>query len=501
MRDELTGIILRFALLAGLLSSSLSCVRNELVADFVPAIVDGDFADWNGSLALFTDETGDGSIEGIDLGRLWIGEDGKHLLFRLEVGRETIWQNGPFRPAGNDLRLYLDSDSSIKTGQVIGGIGADLEIQFGGKRALVWATSGPREVSLNSLGLRVAPTHSGDAFEISLPLELLSLIDGSEVESREDRISFFFQDSPGGDRLPDRGALTCRLLYRPADAVTAIDIDRQNEMDVRVLSHNVLRTGLALQPEPYQRYLKALQPDIINFQEVWDWNEADALRFLRSTLGLSEADKWFAAKVDDCLTLSRWPILERSQVDGNLIVLIDLPDNVSERNLVVFNAHTPCCGNDPGRDLEHDHMAATWRGLLEGKGPFPIDTGNPLVLTGDLNMVGFRRQLETLRDGRIIDSNTFGPDFSPGRREGPLVSAPLRHTHSRDIYTWRNDQEDFLPGKLDYILFTSDSARLKRNFTLYTPEVPASTLKDWGLGRNDSLCSDHLVLVADFEFR
>jgi endonuclease/exonuclease/phosphatase family metal-dependent hydrolase len=140
--------------------------------------------------------------------------------------------------------------------------------------------------------------------------------------------------------------------------------------------------------------------------------------------------------------------------------------------------------------------------MLNGKGPILIDRDDAVIMCGDFNMVGYRRQLDSLRDGDIFDNESFGPDFAPGRNAGSLVSAPLRHTHSRLTYTWRQDRSNYAPGKLDYILFSSDAAQLKRNFALWTPDMPEDVLKKHGLMPGDSpAASDHLPLVADFDFR
>jgi hypothetical protein len=54
---------------------------------------------------------------------------------------------------------------------------------------------------------------------------------------------------------------------------------------------------------------------------------------------------------------------------------------------------------------------------------------------------------------------------------------------------------------LDYILFSNDVATLKRNFALYTPEVPSDVLNTYGMLSQDSLdASDHLVIITDLEF-
>jgi hypothetical protein len=116
-------------------------------------------------------------------------------------------------------------------------------------------------------------------------------------------------------------------------------------------------------------------------------------------------------------------------------------------------------------------------------------------------MVGFVRQLSSIRDGDIYGNEVFGPDFRPDEQRGSLRVAPLHHTHSRAVYSWRNDAERYPPGRLDYILYGAGRATLKNNFTLYTPDMPQDVLEGYDLRSVDSLVSDHLVLVADFEFR
>ncbi len=197
-------------------------------------------------------------------------------------------------------------------------------------------------------------------------------------------------------------------------------------------------------------------------------------------------------------------ILQSAAVDGNLVCLIDLPDGSGSEplpNLVLFNCHTPCCDNESGRDSEHDHIAATWRDLLAGTGPFTIRSNDAVVMVGDFNMVGYRRQLTVLLDGDIIDNDTNGPDFSPGRAHGSLINAPLRHTHTRSNFTWWSSlSSTYTPGKLDYTIFSDDVATLRRNFVLYTPEVPADVLTAYNLLATDSEAADHLACIADLDF-
>lgn len=121
-------------------------------------------------------------------------------------------------------------------------------------------------------------------------------------------------------------------------------------------------------------------------------------------------------------------------------------------------------------------------------------------MVGDFNMVGYVRQLETLRDGTFINEATYGPNFSPARERGSLTSAPLRHTHTREAFTWQNPNGSFAPGKLDFILVGEDAATLKKSYCLYTRDIPNDVLTEYGLYSSDSVASDHVPAIADLEF-
>ena len=69
------------------LAASPACPESRAI------LMDGSFADWRGLDPIVEDASGDGAAGGIDLGRLWLADDGEALYLRLEMGRETILQN------------------------------------------------------------------------------------------------------------------------------------------------------------------------------------------------------------------------------------------------------------------------------------------------------------------------------------------------------------------------------------------------------------------------
>ena len=456
--------------------------------------VDGFFREWRGVGVAAADPSGDGRAGGLDLRRLWLVNEADTLYLRLNVGRETLLQNPISGVLGNQLRLYVDTDASALTGKQVGSLGVEVEVRFGERRVVLYeATGEARALTPGQAGIRSLPTHSAAVFEIRVPLRT------SEVP--ETIRLFLREEVPGGDRMPGRGTIRYEPSPETVEPPTPIRLDRRDPQHMRFLSLNVEDSLIARRKALYQRYLQAIGPDVLNFNSLTLWDAEQTRRYVTEVLDHPDNGTWWAAGVADCVTVSAYPILAQAAVDGNLLLYVDLPDERASHDLVLFNVHLPCCANEAGRDRESDNLARTWRDLLAGVGPFPIDADDVVIFAGDFNYVGLRRQVEAVRDGLFIDPS-LGPDFAPGRLEGSLVSAPLRHSHVRSITTWRFNSSPFAPGKLDYVFYSSDAARLEKSYVLDTATLPAEELRRFRLRRRDSLLvSDHLVLVTDFSFR
>lgn len=471
-----------------------------IAASAPPIDLDGRFDDWDGIAPLATDSTGDAAPGRVDFGAVTVTDRDGMLFFRLELGRETILQNPSDADAGNDIWLYLDTRPN--QGVPVEELEVELQLGLGAKTAHAHIGRQQGKPATNAVGLASAPTHSATEFELRLPYRkpdhFLPALDTPLLADDHDTVRFFLREGADGDRLPDSGYLEYTLTRTNCAPPIPIELQRNHAGEIRVLVHNVERDAPAKKPEPFLRYLRALQPDIVNFQEMYTMTAQDARALVAEALGDDPTAPWQAVKVNDCATVSRWPILAHADITGNLVCRIDLPDDRTAHDLVVFNVHTPCCAKNIERDFEHDALSATWRDLLASRGPFPAAATDAMIMVGDFNMVGYVRQLHTLRDGRLIDNDRFGPDFAPGRARGSLAVAPLRHTHTRQYYTWRKDTSEFTPGKLDYIFYTDDTIALERDFTVFTPDIPLATLEQLGMRLSDSvLASDHLILVAD----
>ena len=481
----------------------LFALANGIIAGTaLPIIPDGSFKEWQGD-PLLVDGSGDGRAGGPDLGALYVANDGVALYVRFAVGVETILQNPPDAAAGNALRLLLDLDSDIGTGMPAEGLGADLEVRFGEREILRYSPTGAASIkNPEPLGISSSPTHSAIEFEVRIPFAAAptkALAD--RLRGGGDLTFVLTESASGGDRVPDSGTTRYRVSTQPVPPLKATPPAkklRKRRPFLRLLTFNVQRTTIAEKQAVYRRIARAVAPEIVAFQEVYDWTAGQVERFMDEALPLPDGNRWQAFQVHDTVTVSSYPILAGAGIDDNHAVHIDLPDKMTRNDLVLFNAHTPCCDNEGGRDFEHDRLMVTWRDLLAGSGPFTIGKRDVLILAGDFNMVGYRRQLDVLQHGRFIDPSN-GPDFSPSRSKGSLKVADLRHSHARLVHTWRSASSVFSPGRLDYVLYSRDVAKLKKSYTLDTAVLPDEVLEEFGLEAGDSLAaSDHLPLVTDF---
>ena len=110
------------------------------------------------------------------------------------------------------------------------------------------------------------------------------------------------------------------------------------------------------------------------------------------------------------------------------------------------------------------------------------------VVGGDMNLVGTRPPLDLLRAGLDTD----GTDLAVAE---PLVLG------DRVMFTWRNHDTHFTPGRLDYVVFSDAGAHLANAFVLDTARLSDSALAAAGLERTDATGSDHLPVVVDLRPR
>ncbi len=455
-------------------------------------VIDGRFEDWQAIEPVWNDNAGDGKGggRGIDLGRLWAASDAERVFLCFETGLEMGLQGG------NDVALLIDGDDSISTGIDRLGMGVDLIWRFGQREGAVYSSSGARRrIEQSDVGLRQGPTVTSPVFEISLLRSALP--PGDAI-----RVCITTGSQAGSDRLPDtEGGVRIALSDAAPVIAHTRSLDREHPDDLRVLTYNVLFDGLFKRPAPFIRLLRAIDPDVVCFQEIWSHSAQQAVD--QVNLALPGGAPWYGGSTEDGLIVSRYPIIDNQSVDdaGNHWALIDLPEDVYGADLSLISAHPPCCDNEQGRQEELDGIAAWMRELKRG-GDSGIATGTFIVIAGDMNLVGSSEQVETLVAGVIGDEERFGRTVSPDWDGTALTDASPLHIGGREGYTWRDDTSRFAPGKLDYIVYSDSVMEMTGGFVLRTEDLPREMLVRYGLRASDTgEASDHLPVVADFTRR
>lgn len=453
--------------------------------------VDGRFDDWSGVSPAYIDPGDEGARRGIDLRGVWIADNGDDLFVRFSLGKDISLQSG------NGLVLYLDTDNSPGTGMPVGGIGADFSWRFGRNKGFVY--SGDDSVAFNAYDadLVTAPTVTSSEFELRIPKD--AVIGDQSPLLPLPEIGWVLRDEGGwgGDAAPAEGGRASYTFEgKSPPRFPPRPIGKESPAHVRVVTHNVYEDGIFKQQDVFARILKALRPDILCLQEVRRHRGGELKELVERITG----GRWFVAGRFDCFTLSRYPIAGVVPARGATGTLIDLPDEDYATDIFVVNAHLGSGTKEARRQREADSIVALIRdmkGLGEEEGLTP---GTPIVLVGDLNLVGLARQRRTLLTGDIANEKAFGADSPPDWDGTPMTDLLPFHIAAPDSYTWTHyKRKAFSPGRLDYIIYTDSAASVANCFVLRTETMPGAGLEASGLRRKDSsTASDHLPVVADF---
>lgn len=460
-------------------------------------LVDGVYGDWDGVMLTHNDPLGDPLSGDLDFGRLWVTNDEDYLFIRVEVGQEINLQDL------NGVTLFLDSDLNPATGYAINGIGAELQWRFGDRNGFYYRNGATLPVSHAALGIVTAPTVTSTVFEIALARQARP--DGSHLLFESDHVALLFQDRfIGGDLLPDNGGAPYSFSNDPLPPRVQVPIRPLQSNTIRFLSYNVLSDGLfapSRQPS-FARVLQALQPAIIGFQEIYDH---DAVQVRDAVAAMLPGPQWYSAGIEpDIFAVSRYPISSSFAIEGvnssnhNGAFLLDLrPEFASDLLFIV--AHPPCCANNSGRQYEVDAIMAFIREAREPGGELTLEPNTPIVIAGDMNLVGDAQQLTTLLTGEIVNTNPFGLSFAPDWDGSDFSDLLPVHTLLPMTFSWYSPSSSFSPGRLDFMIYSDSVIEPLQSFLLFTPALPADTLAAYGLLPGDATtASDHLPVVGDF---
>jgi len=460
-----------------------------------PVTIDGLFDDWESIPVVYADPAGDGTDE--DFSMLKIANDNDFMFFSIEFhDGEHLMQNW------NDIHLYLDTDAEVNTGLPVHGIGAELDWCFGCRSGYFYIMDGIIEISQNDLTLRIAPTITGERFEIAISRSSAILtMDGTQEPTTIKIVLQGGGETP--DILPDEpGGIEYEFDSTPVPSPEIITLEKNEMEHLRILSYNVRQNGLfdSGRQAEFERIIKALEPDIMGFQEAYDDNDTNDVNDIEALF-----EDWFpevnwhvSSEWNGNFVVSRYPILHQGNHSWRSMgVLLDTEEDLGTP-LFFINSHFSCCDANDNRQEQVDELMSFVRDLKNGLGPFTLEYGTPIVHVGDFNLVGYRQQLTTLTDGDIVDEASYGIDFLPDWDDSPLTDLFSRQTHIRMGYTWRSDNSEWNPGKLDYILYTDSVLEPVKHFVLNTLAMSEEDLSFYNLNSKDTKkASDHLPRVMD----
>ncbi len=462
----------------------LACLRPAASAAApVPGpVVDGRFDDWSNAERLYP-AAGTGST-GLPVAAVWATSDSARVYLRFRLARETRLQDE------GGLVLEVDTDASGATGTPADGLGVDFRWTFADHEGRAAVMGVPLRVSPAAVNLREAPTVSSREFEVSF--DRAGLIAGAPFLPG-DSLSFALR-APGADGGTfSTGPLGLRLDRRPRAALVPAAIPAPGDGNLRLVSYNVRFDGLFDRPEPFRRILRALDPDVVCFQEIYTHTPEQVRAWMAEALPGRE---WSAAgDGGQGVTASRYPIRDSGAVGPRRRggwTRIEAPGG----EILLLNPHPPCCNDAAGRRQVFDALAA-W--IRDARDAGRLPAAEPVVVAGDMNLVGDAAERAALLDGAVFDTASFGPAAPPDGDGTPFADAFPYHLTGNEIYTWRSDGGPFPPGRLDYVVYTDSVLGLARSFVLWTPELARSLLDAAGLRSEDTaVASDHLPVVADF---
>jgi endonuclease/exonuclease/phosphatase family metal-dependent hydrolase len=305
---------------------------------------------------------------------------------------------------------------------------------------------------------------------------------------------------------------------------------------IRVMSYNVYWNSIfpeddahadewrsADRSTEFQRILRAVAPDLICLQEISpECDPQQVADILDAVMPLRNGEGWRVHGGQDNVIAARFALQmrddeivhPRATTDlGHVMALVDLPDEDYERDIYVICAHFKSQGGqiDIEARQKHADVIIEWmRDIQTPGGEISLPTFTPIILLGDFNVYNTdpAHHLTTLITGDIVDEGQYGPDTKPDWDGTDLADALPRHNGvGEDVYTWRDDTQQFDPGALDRILYTDSVISVENSFVLNTMIMTPAELEAAGLAAGDVTLDpqvgeyDHLPLAVDIVFQ
>ena len=313
-------------------------------------------------------------------------------------------------------------------------------------------------------------------------------------------------------------------------------LEKASSEHIRVMSFNVGWDSIFPDDDPqndqwrrdstgaeFARILRAVEPDIICLQEINPVRDPQQVGdILDAVLPLDNDQAWRTHSGQDNVIAARFDLaMETDEFIhsgsalnfGHAMALVDLPDTEYENDLYLICAHFQAQGGQANIQARQEHADAIIAWIGDAKTPggeIDLPFGTAIVVLGDFNVYDTdpAHHLTTLLSGDIENEDRYGQDITPDWDETDLTDAIPRHNGvGEDIYTWRDDTQEFNPGVLDRILYTDSVILVENAFVLNTTIMAEEDLEAVGLEAGDVMLDpetgryDHLPLSIDISFQ
>lgn len=490
-------------------------------------VLDGQFEDWESVPVLLEDAAEPGSSE-MDFRTLKVSYDADWVYLYVDMGH------------ANDLSyleetafLLLDVDGNSATGQQQYGMdGVDARIQFSayhpfsrGKRGLAMQVATTPSDSLErrsmyAIGFDKMPSYASSEYEMRLrrktPIDgLPPVLDGTAFS-----LKWIYEHDDG--RLLDETDVAW-VNFDETVQITAPEADytiaKRDPSLIRFTLLNASVRRIFDDRAPYQRIVRALNPDIIAITEVMPDTTTEAFQaYFAETLG-GEPSDWHVAYPDPGGFLKR-PLISRYPLEP-VPVFDSLMHMEGIRDTLAAHGYTELPRRVEG--YLSRQMPVTGKIIqLDGKRMLFLALG--LIFAGGADgPEEVIRQIETIRISRIIqqlvdegaiDGVIAGTDLNLYGTKQPLLNivagadmdktdlavAPALHLDGKSKMNWFSPFKDtFVPAVLDHLLYSDAVVNMDRSFLLDTALLPGAVLQEHGLQAGDLEASmDHYPLVFDF---
>jgi len=491
----------------------------SVVADEPTIVLDGEFDDWSGIKPAVSDPTGDASTPSmIDFGDVRVTSTPNYAHLFIELGNTINIQR-----LDGTAQLLLDCDDDQTSGKRVRNMpGVDVIVSFSprdpeqpnrpgrgiGLRSVTYTAPEVRpdaQLDAYDIDFAFAPTYADDRVECRLKR-------GADLPETPPFLvgeSFSFKlvyRSKHGTIADQTEIVSAELVPhdKSSESAHAADADaltRADGTDLRVLSWNAQYGAIFEKTDNFSRVIRAGQADLVLFQELsHQQNARDLQQFFKSHVdGEANWRVLYGRGGGDlrCGIVSRVPIEPVAALD--MIPYPGWPDreiramgglvHVNDQRVLVVSLHLKCCGRagseeDQKRVLEVNAIRDAVSEALEN-----IEKPDAIILAGDFNLVGSRKPLDVLIDDFDLD-------------DSDLAVVPTLQPDGASHITWHDSRMPFVPGRLDYMVFSNSTLSRLKSFSMDTRDLPKSLRRQYNLQRNDSLsASDHFPLIADFKFK